>query len=277
MAQPSHVVYPGDPGAFAEEAAELLFPDVATTARPALRAVFEEVEAGRAPVGVVPLENSQAGSVVETFDHLAQREVTIVGEVVVRVDHALLALPGTRVEDVKVVASHPQAIAQCQEFLESLGAEIVAVYATSRAASRIVEERRFGEAAVASPRAAALYGLEVLAAGIQTHADNRTRFVAISARSEPVGPPDKTSILFGTTNTPGALHRCLGAFAGRGLNMSKLESRPLGAEPWQYRFYADVDAGLPDPAMAEALRELEAHAEMVRVLGTYPRWRDPTG
>ncbi len=246
------MAYPGDPGAFAEEAADKLFPNARLVHLPTFADVFRQVEAGRFELGVVPLENSQAGSVLETFDLLAGSRAAIVGEVVVRVDHALLALPGTRLEDVRVVSSHPQAIAQSQSFLESLDVDIVAVYGTSRAARRIAEEHREGEAAVASERAAAAYGLEVLARAIQTEPDNRTRFAAISADPEPLAPPDKTSILFGTRNEPGALHRCITPFADRGLNLSKIESRPLGAAPWQYRFFLDVDAGLPDPAMAAA-------------------------
>jgi prephenate dehydratase len=274
MARSRQVAYPGDPGAFAEEAAEELFPGDALVPYPTLGAVFHGVEDGRERFGVVPLENSQAGSVNETYDLLAGCEVSIVGEVVVHVDHALMALPGTRLEDVRVVSSHPQALAQCQEFLEPLDVEIVAVYGTSTAARRIAEEGRAGEAAIASPRAAAGYGLEVLARGIQTSTDNRTRFVAISADPSPVGSPDKTSLLFGTRNVPGALHRCLGALARRGLNLSKIESRPLGLEPWQYRFYLDVDAGLQEPALSDAVEELRSEATSVRVLGTYPRWRE---
>jgi prephenate dehydratase len=256
------VGYQGEPGAFSEDAVRILFPGSLPAPYRTLRPIFDDVGHGRLRYAVVPLENSQAGSISETYDLLSRGGVSIVGEAIVHVDHALLALPGVELADVRVVASHPQALAQCEEFLADLDAEIVSVYDTAGAAKRIAEERRAGEAAVASPRAARMYGLVVLARGIQTYRDNLTRFAAISADPTPLGPADKTSILFGTRN---------GALAGRGLNLSKIESRPVGAEPWQYHFYLDVDAGLHDQALAAALEDMEKAATFVRVLGSYQR------
>ncbi len=268
------VAFQGDPGAFSEEGVHVLFPDAKTLPRRTLRATFDAVSAGGAEYGVVPVENSQAGSINETYDLLVSSGASIVGEVVVAVAHALLALPGTRLEDVRVVSSHPQALAQCQEFLARLDAELIAVFDTAGAARRIARDHRGGEAAVASERAGELYGLEVLAREIQTDPGNQTRFAAIAMEPKPLGEPDKTSLSFATRNVPGALVRCLQLFADRGLNLSKLESRPLGGgQAWRYRFFLDVDAGLEDPALQAALAELEREAAVVRVLGTYPRWK----
>lgn len=269
------VGYQGEPGAFSEEAVQVLFGEARAEPRRTLRAVFEEVEGKRLDYGVVPLENSQAGSINETYDLLASGSVSIVGEAVVRVDHALVALPGTRLEELRRVSSHPQALAQCEEFLSSLAVELVPVYDTAGAAKRIAEQGLREEAAVASARAARLYGLAVLAQRIQTYPDNRTRFAAISLDPAPLGPPDRTSVLFAVRNEPGALYRSLRPFAERRLNLSKLESRPLGSEPWQYRFYLDVDAGRGDPALEEALGELERETTWLKVLGSYARWRAP--
>jgi prephenate dehydratase len=269
------VGYQGEPGAFSEEAVLLLFGEARAEPRRTLRVVFGDLEAERLDYGVVPLENSQAGSINETYDLLASSSISIVGEAVVRVDHALVALPGTRLEEVRRVSSHPQALAQCEEFLSSLAVELVPVYDTAGAAKRIAERGLRDEAAVASARAARVYGLAVLAERIQTHPDNRTRFAAISRNPAPLGPPDRTSVLFAVRNEPGALYRSLRPFAERGLNLSKLESRPLGGEPWQYRFYLDVDAGRGDPALEEALGELEAETTWLKVLGSYARWREP--
>jgi prephenate dehydratase len=255
----------------------LLFPDARAEPRRTLRQIFADLRSGRLARGVVPLENSQAGSINETYDLLADGDVLVVGEAVISVDHALLALPGTTVEQVRRVASHPQALAQCQDFLAGLDAEIVPVYDTAGAALRIARERREGEAAVASERAAELYGLEVLSRRIQDSSPNFTRFAAVATKPEPLGRPDKTSIVFGTAHAPGALYRSLRPFAERGLNLTKLESRPLADAPWQYRFYLDVEAGSGDPALAEALDELGRDARFVRVLGSYPRWRHGTG
>jgi len=268
------VAYQGDPGAFSEEAVRVLFPEADAFPHRTLREAFDAVTAGRARYGVVPVENSQAGSINETYDLLAAGGAWIVGEVVVSVAHALLALAGTRLEDVRVVSSHPQALAQCQDFLARLDAEMVAVFDTAGAARRIAEQRREGEAAVASERSAELYGLEVLATGIQTDPGNRTRFAAIAMDPQPLGDPDKTSLTFSTRDVPGALVHCLRPFAERGLNLSKLESRPLGGgEAWRYRFFLDVDAGLEDPELRAALEDLERDAAAVRVLGSYPRWK----
>ena len=236
---------------------------------------------GETSSGLVPLENSQGGSIAETYDLLARGGVAIVGEIVVRVDQALLGLPGASLDGIRRVWSHPQALAQCEEFLAALRADVVPMYDTAGAAKRVAEEGRPDQAAVAAERAASVYGLEVLARRIQTHKDNQTRFAAIAARGEdgdpprPLGPPDKTSLLLGVRHVPGALVRCLQPFALRGLNLTKLESRPLGDRPWEYRFYLDVESEPGDPALSHALEELEAEAAEVKVLGSYPRWRWP--
>jgi prephenate dehydratase len=274
------VGYQGEPGAFSEDAARLLFPEENGIPCRTFRAIFEGIAAASLDHGVVPLENSQAGSINETFDLLAAGGATIVGEVVVRVDHALLALPGTFLQDVRRVSSHPQALAQCQEFLAALDAEVVPDYDTAGAAKRIADERLAGEAAVAAERAADVYGLAVLARRIQTWPENWTRFAAIASVSSgrpPLGPPDKTSLVFGTPDVPGALLMALRPFADRGLNLSKLESRPIPARPWEYRFYLDIEAGLGDAGLQMALAELEGNASFVTVLGSYPRWPEGSG
>ncbi|HEX9236806.1 MAG TPA: prephenate dehydratase [Actinomycetota bacterium] len=266
------VGYQGEPGAFSEQAAGLLFPQVQAVPHRTFRAIFDAVAEGSVDYGLVPLENSQAGSINETYDLLARGALHIVGEVLLQVDHALLAPPGTLLEDVRRVLSHPQALAQCDEFLADLDVEIVPVYDTAGAARQVAEAGGPGEAAVASRQAAELYGLDVLAEAIQTHPDNLTRFAAIGADPTPLGPPDRTSIVFELADRPGALYRCLGPFAERGVNLSKLESRPVGATPWQYRFYLDLDAGAEDGAVKEALEQMRQEMLRLQILGSYPRW-----
>jgi prephenate dehydratase len=270
------VAYQGEPGAYSEEASRRLFPGAEFEPLRTLHQVFDRVASGSVRAGVVPLENSQAGSINETYDLLAKGNVHIVGEAVTRVDHALLALPGIPLEYIKRVASHPAALAQCQEFLASLDedVEIVPVYDTAGAAKRIAEEKRAGEAAVASERAAQVYGLAVLAGRIQDTQDNFTRFAAVAVDPEPLGPPDKTSLVLVTDHRPGALFHALRPFAERGVNLVKLESRPSGSGPWKYRFYLDVEAGAHDPAFRAALEDLRTEAAAVQVLGSYPRWRE---
>src|SRR3989441_1171986 len=186
------VAYQGEAGAFSEEGASVLFPDAELRALPSIRTVFEAVEVGSAGRGLVPMDNSQAGSINETYDLFLRHGLHLVGEAVVRVDHSLLALPGSTIDDLREVASHPQAIAQCEEFLSALDVTVRAEYNTAGAAKRIAEGRLEGTAAIASRRAAELYGLEVLADGIQTYPDNYTRFGALSRDPTPLGDPDKS-------------------------------------------------------------------------------------
>jgi prephenate dehydratase/chorismate mutase/prephenate dehydratase len=271
------VGYQGEPGAFSETAVRSLFPDAAAVPHHGFRDVFQAVESGAVDFGMMPIENSQAGSINDTYDLLARGSASIVGEVIVPVHHALLALPGTSVADIHRVISHPQALAQCQNYLEELDAEVLAVHDTAGAARLIAEEHRVGEAAVAAERAGAVYGLEVLAAGIEDDPNNQTRFVAVSTAGEPLGEPDKTSLVFEVRSIPGALHRCLGPFAERDLNLSKLESRPLGGRPWEYRFYLDVEVGKDDEAFRAALEAFGEFTVAVKVLGSYPRWQEQPG
>jgi prephenate dehydratase len=273
------VAYQGEPGAYSEEAAHLLFPGADLEPLRTLHQVFDRVASGAVRAGVVPMENSQAGSINDTYDLLARGEVHIVGEAVIRVDHALLALPGTAIDDIRRVASHPAALAQCQEFLGGLpeGVEVVPVYDTAGAAKRIAEGRHAGEAAVASERAGDVYGLEALAYKIQDTPDNFTRFAAVAVDPEPLGPPDKTSLVLITDHRPGALFHALRPFAERGVNLVKLESRPSGSGPWKYRFYLDVEAGPHDPAFRAALEDLRTEAAAVQVLGSYPRFKESEG
>ena len=269
--------YQGEPGAYSEQAVHALFAGDQALPFRTVRALFESVGTAAVDRGVVPLENSLAGSINETYDLLARGDVHIVGELVLAVDHALLALPGTRLQDIRLVSSHPQALAQCDEYLAELGAELVPVYDTAGAAKRIAEEDRRDEGAVASERAAERYGLEIVARHIQTNAQNQTRFAAIARDPAPIGPPDKTSLILVAGHRPGALYHCLRPFAERGVNLSKIESRPVGHTPWRYRFFLDVDAGAADPSFAQALREVQDEAAAVQVLGSYPGWREEPG
>jgi prephenate dehydratase len=261
--------YQGEAGAFSEEGSLALFPDAQQRPLPSIRKVFEAVEVGRARWGLVPMDNSQAGSINETYDLFLRHGLHLVGETVVRVDHYLLALPGATIDDLREVISHPQAIAQCEEFLNALELDVRAEYNTAGAAKRIMEERLERTAAIASRRAAELYGLEVLAERIQTYPENSTRFGALSRNPESLCEPDKSSLVFGVGHVSGSLYRCLGAFAERHLNLTKLESRPRPGRPWEYVFYADVEAPAHVPEMVEALAALSEHATFTRLLGSY--------
>jgi prephenate dehydratase len=277
------VAFQGEPGAFSEEAALGFFAGPEPISVPTWRAVFEAVRDGTVDAGVVAIENSLAGTIRETYDLLAEFDLQVAGAVSVPIRLALLALPGQRLEEIKRVYSHAQALAQADEFLRTRPWEVLTTYNTAGAARTIAERGERGAAAVASPRVATLYGLEVVARDIQTGNDNQTRFVVLARNRLPEewlrtpaagGGPMMTTLVFAVRNVPGSLHRCLGAFATRGLNLSRLESRPTRAARWEYVFWVDLDADAADPTAAAALDDLRGEAAMVRVLGSYPRPAD---
>jgi prephenate dehydratase len=278
------VAYPGEPGAFAEDAVLGFFAAPEALALSSFRAVFEAVRDGDAEAGVVPVESSLLGTIRENLDLLWSFDLPIAGEVSVPVRLALLALPGQTLDSVERVYSISAALAQADEFLRSRPWSVQTTYNTAGAAKAIADLGDRGAAAVASARVAGIYGLEVLADDIQSGSDNRTRFAVIArpdgaarvraaARPGAADGPPRTTLVFAVRNVPGSLHRSLGAFAARGLNLSRLESRPWTARGsrWEYLFWVDLDADPADPACAAALEELAAETEVVRILGTYGR------
>ena len=277
------VAFQGEPGAFSEEAVLAFFgAGVQPEPVPTWRSVFEMVRDGSVDAGVVAIESSLAGSIRETYDLLSEfydAGIRIVGEVSVPVRLALVALPGQTLDGIERVYSHAQALAQADEFLRTREWQVMTTYNTAGAARMIAEKRERRAAAVAAPRVAELYGLEILAADIQSGDNNRTRFAVLgrdgsaapAPASEPEPGPRKTTLVFAVRNVPGSLNRCLGTFASRGVNLSRIESRPARTARWEYVFWVDVDADAAEPACAAALAELGMEAEMVHVLGSYPR------
>ena len=270
------VAYQGEPGAYSERAVGSLFPDAEPLPCATVRLVFSRVTSGEAAFGVVPLENSQAGSVNETYELLLHTNLLrIVGEAVVRVDHALLGRPGARLEAIRRAHSHWQALAQCEEFLASLRIEPVPVHDTAGAARMIAESGSGEDAAIASVEAGARFGLAVLAERIQSEKENFTKFAVIGTEDPGLGLNDKTSLVMVVLDEPGSLLGALQPFAQRGINLHKLESRPRRGKPFEYVIYLDVMVAGDDAGLAEALVEVAAHTSMLRVLGTYRTAPDP--
>jgi prephenate dehydratase len=202
---------------------------------------------------------------------LLEHELPIVGEVEVRVVHHLLALPGLSLDGIKRIYSHPQALAQCDRFLRTLtGVEIIATYDTAGSAKLIADQKMSDAAAIASARAAEVFGLSPLKSSIQDFERNVTRFLVIGRRPLSTDPPDKTTIVFTLSNEPGALFKALSVFALRGIDLTKLESRPIPGRKWEYLFYADLHAAKDDLPCGRALSHLAEFAPMLRVLGSYP-------
>ena len=271
------VAYAGEPGAFAEDAVLAAFGE-AVERRPVggFREVFQAVADGEVAAGVVPVENLVNGSVRETYDLLLEFDHEIGAEVIVPVELCLAALPGRTIEDVQRVYSHIQALGQAERFLRTRPWSLLTTYNTAGAGRMVAESGEDGAAAVLSPRAADRYGLGVLAASIQDVPDNRTRFVVVEPRTAPRPEPTdggayRTTVAFGVRNEPGTLLRALQVFAERGINLSKLESRPSRSAAWEYVFWTDLDAHQDEPACAAALSELSAVATLVRTFGSYPR------
>jgi prephenate dehydratase len=275
------VAFAGEPGAFAEDAVLAFLGDVPRTPVAGFREVFETVAAGRAASGIVPIENLVNGTVRENYDLLLEHELEIVGEVVVPVRLCLAALPGQRLDDIERVYSHIQALGQAEAFLRLRPWTLLTTYNTAGSGKLIADRRERGSAAVLSPRAAEVFGLEVLAHDIQSVPDNRTRFLVL-ARSDhrppdrigPAGSRQRTTLVFAVRNEPGTLLAVLAEFASRSINLSTLESRPSRERAWEYVFWADLDGHPGDPALADALVALQPRTTMLRVLGGYPAAQD---
>jgi len=265
------VAFQGEPGAFSEDAVITFSPDAETIPYKSWGDVFEVVFQGSADFGVVPVENSQAGSINETYDLLLSYPLNIYREINVKIAHCLIALPGATIDDIKVVYSHPQAIAQCQEFLNELKVEVIAGYNTAGSAKKVKEEGIKAHAAIASSRAAQIYGLEILASDIQTNPNNFTKFFVLSKKQPERAEKNKTSLVFSTRNIPGALYKIMGAFATRNINLTKLESRPSKDKPWEYVFYVDFEGHVEDGICKDALSEMNDKTNFMKILGSYPR------
>ena len=269
------VAIQGERGSFSEEAArQLLGRRVKVISCTTFREAFARLRSGAVDRLVVPVENTLAGSVHENYDLLLEHGFWAEAELDLRIRHTLIAPRGVRLADVKKVHSHPVALAQCRKFFARHSRlQAVADYDTAGSVKRIVADGCRDAAAIAGPFAAAVYGARILARKLEDDPGNFTRFLLIRRRPVPRPGPrcDKTSIVFATKNIPGALFRCLAAFALRDVNLTKLESRPWRGRPFEYLFYLDF-LGRPNRSPArEALAHLREHTASVRVLGCYPR------
>jgi prephenate dehydratase len=273
LQQPLTVAFQGERGAFSDEAVRIYF---GKEAEPfpcrSFTEVFRAVAAGEVEYGLVPVENSQAGSINDVYDLLRQHDLFVIGEISHPVNHCLLCLPGQKLSDIKRVISHPQALAQSDQYLRELGVEIVATYDTAGSAKMIRDEQLMGVAAVAGRGAADLYQLETLADGIQTIQDNYTRFIALSREPAPRREGKaKTMLVMTTAHQPGSLYSCLGVLAANRINLLKLESRPSRQRVWEYVFYLDFEGHRDDPAVRSALADLASHTTFCKVLGSFAR------
>jgi prephenate dehydratase len=275
MARP--IAFAGEPGAFAEDAVLLAFGDVERLGLAGFRAVFEAVTSGQAAAGVVPIENVIHGTVRENYDLLLEHDLVIEGEVIIPIQLCLAALPGQGIDDIERVYSHIQALGQAEAFLRRRPWQLLTTYNTAGAGKAIVETHERAAAAVLSPRAAAQFGLEVLAEEIGDLPANRTRFLVIGRPGTTLPSPmvgagaqRRTTLVVAVQNEPGTLLAVLQVFADHGLNMHKLESRPSRERAWEYVFWIDLDGDGKEPAISAALDALAGVTSMTRWLGSYP-------
>jgi chorismate mutase/prephenate dehydratase len=266
------VAFQGEQGAYSESAVYQFFgADAQVKPCRDFREVFESVQKQETPFGVVPVENSLEGSVNQNYDLFLHYDLKVCGEVVVKIEHCLIVNPGTSLADIKAVYSHPQALAQCRTFLEKLGLEIVPTYDTAGSVKMLKESRLHNAAAIASERAANLYGMHILAKDIADNNENYTRFFVLAQEDAPFSGKDKTSIIFSATHAPGSLYHALGEFAKRDINLTKIESRPTKQTPWEYNFYLDFEGHRSEVRCVEALKALEKFAAFIKILGSYPK------
>ena len=266
------VAYQGEPGAYSESAIYSYF---GSSAQPlpcrTFSDVFRSVEMEKTAFGIVPIENSIEGSVNAVYDLFLKYDPRVCGEIILKITHCLIANPGTKLSDIKVIYSHPQALGQCRAYLESLNCELISTYDTAGSVKMIKEQGLTDAGAIAGERAAEIYSMNILARDIADNPNNYTRFFVLSKNDAPPSGNDKTSVIFSTKHIPGALYQALGEFAKRKINLTKIESRPTKRRPWEYNFYLDFEGHRSEQRCAEALEGLRSKAVFVKILGSYPK------
>jgi prephenate dehydratase len=266
------VAFQGERGAYGEMAALQYFPGATLVPLKSFADVFEAAEGRKVAYAVIPVENSIEGSVGEVYDLLLLTKLKAVGEVYQRVHHCLIANKGSKVSQIKSVYSHPQALGQCRGYLRRKKLEPLPAYDTAGAVKMIKERGMQDAAAIASKHAAQLYGMEILAEGIEDRKNNYTRFLVIArVGAKKAGSKYKTSMIFSVKHVPGALFGILGEFALRRLNLTKIESRPTKETPWEYNFYVDFEGHIDDRAVKQALSAVRPKTSYLKVLGSYKK------
>jgi prephenate dehydratase len=273
----ARIAFQGERGAFSEEAAlKLLGPEITLVPRGAFDATFSAIRDGSADYVLAPMENTLAGSVPRSFDLLVESGLQIIGEVVIPIIHNLISLPGAKFESLTSVESHPVALAQCEQFF--IANPSLKRIVTEDTAGSVREIMRAGDSrrtAIASARAAELYGAAILQEHLEDDRENYTRFFLLAASAEIPPDADKISLVFRLPHSPGALQQALAPFARRSLNLMKIESRPMRGQPWEYRFYLDLQAAVGAAATTAALEQLKDFAVDLHILGSYKAAETP--
>lgn len=267
------VAFQGERGAYSELAVIQFFPNSTPIPARSFQEVIETLLSGLSDYAVVPIENSIEGSVNEVYDLLLQSDLFVIGETYQRIHHCLIAIKGTDRGSLKEVYSHPQALAQCRHYLNEKKLDPVPVYDTAGAVKMIKLGQNKSAAAIASKRAAEIYGMEILDVGIEDSKNNFTRFYILSRDPTDTKPSgnDGTSIIFSVKHAPGSLVNILSEFARREINLTKIESRPTKKTPWEYNFFTDFEGHVLDARIRDVLRVIEPKTAFVKILGSYKK------
>jgi prephenate dehydratase len=265
------VTFQGERGAYSEMAALQYFPNAKVLPKKTFQDVFDSLENGEANYAVVPIENSIEGSVNETYDLLLKAKITVSGEIYQRIRHCLIVNKGITTGRIVVAYSHPQAIAQCRNYLQLKKIESIPTYDTAGAVKMIKEKIIMNAAAIASRRAAEIYDMDILEEGIEDRKINFTRFLVLSkTKTKPTGH-DRTSIIFSVKHLPGALFSILKEFASRQINLTRIESRPTKETLWEYNFYVDFEGHYEDETIKKALQSIKDKSIYFKILGSYKK------
>jgi prephenate dehydratase len=268
------IAFQGEHGAYSEQAVRQHFgPEPTTLPCRSFLEIFIALQDGRATHGMLPVENSLAGTVIPAYDLLVDHDLHVQAEVIVRVEHCLMAAPGSTLQDIKRVKSHYQALGQCEQTLRRMNVEPVTHYDTAGAARDLAANPEPNTAVIASELAAQTYGLEILIKNLEDLDFNYTRFFVLGSSVPPRQDPSKTSIIFTTRHKPGALFEVLSELAKRNINLTKIESRPRRNRPWHYLFYLDFSGHEEDPLVQEAMLGILKRSSFLKVLGSYPAAR----
>jgi chorismate mutase/prephenate dehydratase len=271
----TNVSFQGERGAYSESAIYSFFgSSVQVVPLRNISDVFEAVEKRKTEYGVIPIENSIEGSINQSYDMFLRYDLKVCGEIVLRIRHCLITNPTTDLGSIEMIYSHPQALAQCRNYLEKLGCEFMSTYDTAGSVKMMKEKRLFNAAAIAGERAAEIYGMKIIAKGIEDNPNNYTRFFVLSEYDSPSTKNDKTSIIFATKHVPGALYHVLEEFATRNINLRKIESRPTKQQPWEYNFYLDFEGHRSEKRCKDALNGLKGKSSFLKVLGSYPKAKE---
>lgn len=265
--------FQGESGSYSETSASIEFPGPIYSFVPfkSFRELFDGVENSVVDLAVVPVENSTEGSVNETYDLLVEKPLFVIGEIYQRIHHCLIINKNSSPENISIVYSHPQALAQCRRYLQSKSLDSIPMYDTAGSVKFIKESMNISAAAIASKRAAQIYDMKILDENIEDNSNNFTRFFIISKTYENKADHDKISIIFSISHTPGSLYSILKEFASRKINLTKIESRPTKNVPWEYYFFVDLEGNTNDRRISDSISSVENIVKFFKLLGSYKK------